>query len=115
MVDANGLPVDRKPGAGQADDGHGAMPDTLKVGAALLADRAYDAEALRREIAEVDDPISRRCRSGVTGGPSTHCFTAIAIRSNAALTNSNTSAPSPHDMTKETMTSRHPYNSLQSE
>ena len=24
MVDANGLPVDRKPGAGQADDGHGA-------------------------------------------------------------------------------------------
>ena len=56
------------------------MPDTLKVGAALLADRAYDAEALRREIAEVDGPISRPCRSGVTGGPSTHCFTAIATR-----------------------------------
>ncbi len=53
MVDANGLPINLQLSEGQAYDGHSAfeMLDTLKAGDILLADRAYDADALRQEIA----------------------------------------------------------------
>jgi len=54
MVDANGLPINLQLSAGQAYDGHSAhnMLDTLEAGNVLLADRAYDADALRAKIAE---------------------------------------------------------------
>ena len=53
MVDANGLPVTLRLGAGQAYDGHSAFDrlDSLKPGSILLADRAYDADKLRAAIA----------------------------------------------------------------
>jgi len=52
-VDANGLPIALKLTAGQAHDRHSAadMLDTLGDGDVLLADRAYDSDALRREMA----------------------------------------------------------------
>ena len=54
MVDANGLPINLQLSAGQAYDGHSAyaMLDTLKTDNVLLADRAYDADNLRKEIAK---------------------------------------------------------------
>ena len=52
LVDANGLPVVLKLTEGQAHDGHSAldMLDTLKQGDILLADRAYDSNALRQAM-----------------------------------------------------------------
>ncbi len=49
LVDANGLPVVLKLTPGQAHDGRSAadMLDTLGDGHILLADRAYDSNALR--------------------------------------------------------------------
>lgn len=54
MVDANGLPIGLRLSEGQADDGHSAhaLLATLKDGDILLADRAYDANALRTDIAK---------------------------------------------------------------
>lgn len=53
LVDANGLPIALKLTAGQAHDGRSAldMYATLGAGDVLLADRAYDADALRIEMA----------------------------------------------------------------
>jgi transposase len=53
MVDANGLPISLRLSEGQAYDGHSAhlMLDTLAPGSILLADRAYDADKLRAEVA----------------------------------------------------------------
>jgi len=53
LVDANGLPIALKLTAGQAHDGRSAadMLDTLGQGDVLLADRAYDSDALRIEMA----------------------------------------------------------------
>jgi transposase len=53
LVDANGLPIALKLTAGQAHDGRSAldMYATLGEGDVLLADRAYDADALRIEMA----------------------------------------------------------------
>lgn len=53
LVDANGLPIALKPTAGQAHDGRSAadMLATLGEGDVLLADRAYDSDALRIEMA----------------------------------------------------------------
>ena len=52
LVDANGLPITLKLTAGQAHDGRSAsdMLDTLRHGDILLADRAYDSDALRIEM-----------------------------------------------------------------
>jgi transposase len=49
LVDANGLPVRLKLTPGQAHDGRSAadMLDDLGEGQILLADRAYDSDALR--------------------------------------------------------------------
>jgi transposase len=54
LVDANGLPVVLKLTEGQAHDGRSAvdMLDTLRAGHILLADRAYDSDALRRSLRE---------------------------------------------------------------
>ena len=53
LVDANGLPIALKLTAGQAHDGRSAadMLDTMRDGDVLLADRAYDSDALRSEMA----------------------------------------------------------------
>jgi transposase len=53
LVDANGLPVVLKLTEGQAHDGRSAqdMMGTLGKGQILMADRAYDSDALRKDIA----------------------------------------------------------------
>jgi transposase len=53
VVDANGLPITLKLTEGQAHDGRSAadMLDTLREGDVLLADRAYDSDALRHTLA----------------------------------------------------------------
>ena len=54
LVDANGLPVALKLTEGQAHDGRSAadMLDQITAGQILLADRAYDSDALRRSLKE---------------------------------------------------------------
>ena len=54
LVDANGLPITLKLTEGQAHDGRSAdgMLDSLHAGQILLADRAYDSDALRRAMAD---------------------------------------------------------------
>ena len=54
LVDANGLPILLKITPGQAHDGRSAadMFDTLTDGDVLLADRAYDSDALRAAMAD---------------------------------------------------------------
>src|SRR3546814_15366267 len=53
LVDTNGLPITLKLSEGQAHDGKSAadMLDALGGGQILLADRAYDRDALRAAIA----------------------------------------------------------------
>ena len=53
LVDANGLPVLLKLTEGQAHDGPCAasMLDKIGEGQILLADRAYDSDALRQDVA----------------------------------------------------------------
>jgi transposase len=53
LVDANGLPIALKLTEGQAHDGKSAadMLDRLGAGQILLADRAYDSDALRANLA----------------------------------------------------------------
>lgn len=54
LVDANGLPVVLKLTEGQAHDGKSAqdMMGTLGKGQILMADRAYDSDALRTTMAD---------------------------------------------------------------
>jgi transposase len=54
LVDADGLPIVLKLTEGQAHDGRAAcdMLGSLAAGNILLADRAYDSDALRRTLAE---------------------------------------------------------------
>jgi transposase len=54
LVDACGLPIALKLTDGQAHDGRSAqdMLGTLDAGQVLLADRAYDSDALRETLAE---------------------------------------------------------------
>jgi transposase len=52
LVDANGLPIRLKITEGQAHDGRSAddMLATVHAGCVLLADRAYDSDALRKTL-----------------------------------------------------------------
>ncbi len=54
LVDAAGLPILLKLTEGQAHDGRSAqdMFDTIKDGNILLADRAYDSDALRQRMTD---------------------------------------------------------------
>jgi transposase len=54
LVDAMGLPIALKLTEGQAHDGRSAedMFSTVQAGNILLADRAYDSDALRERLAE---------------------------------------------------------------
>ena len=67
LVDAYGLPIALKLTEGQAHDGRSAqgMFDQIEAGQILLADRAYDSDALRESLAARGawanvKPISRR-------------------------------------------------------
>ena len=67
LVDADGLPVVLELTEGQAQDGRSAadMLATLGAGHILLADRAYDNDALRKAMAAQGawaniTPVSRR-------------------------------------------------------
>jgi transposase len=67
VVDANGNPITLKLTEGQAHDGRSAadMLDSVGAGQTLLADRAYDSDALRQTLAGRGawanvKPISRR-------------------------------------------------------
>lgn len=53
LVDFNGLPINLKITEGQAHDGRSAddMLDSVQAGHILLADRAYDSNALRETMA----------------------------------------------------------------
>ena len=54
LVDADGLPVALKLSEGQAHDGRTAadMFGTIQAGHILLADRAYDSDALRNTLSQ---------------------------------------------------------------
>jgi transposase len=54
VVDANGLPIRIELSEGQAHDGPVGrrLLDHLRAGSILLGDKAYDADALRQEVAE---------------------------------------------------------------
>ncbi|ESQ80667.1 transposase IS4 [Asticcacaulis sp. YBE204] len=54
LVDANGLPIQLKLTEGQAHDGRSAadMFEAMGRGQILLADRAYDSDGLRNQLAE---------------------------------------------------------------
>jgi transposase len=54
LVDAEGLPIALKLTEGQAHDGRSAedMLEQMQAGQILLADRAYDSDAMRRALAE---------------------------------------------------------------
>jgi transposase len=54
LVDASGLPIALKLTEGQAHDGRSAqdMLETVDAGQILLADRAYDSDALRETLAQ---------------------------------------------------------------
>ena len=54
LVDAEGLPIALKLTEGQAHDGKSAedMLEQMKAGQILLADRAYDSDAMRQALAE---------------------------------------------------------------
>ena len=54
VVDAEGMPIALKLSEGQAHDGKSAADlfGTLKDGNILLADRAYDSDALRQSVAQ---------------------------------------------------------------
>lgn len=54
LVDAEGLPIQLSLTEGQAYDGHAAVPllEHLQKGNILLADRAYDSNAIRKIVGE---------------------------------------------------------------
>ena len=60
LVDANGNPITRKLTAGQAHDGRSAadMLHTVGQGQILLADRAYDSDALRSAMDDRGDILA---------------------------------------------------------
>ena len=70
LVDANGMPIALKLTEGQAHDGRSAadMLGDIGPGQTLLADRAYDSDALRQEIAQRGawaniKPLARRTKT----------------------------------------------------
>ena len=92
LVDAMGLPIVLKLTPGQAHDGRSAedMCATVRAGTVLLADRAYDSNALRERIAE------RGARANIRAMP-------------------NRVKPPPHVTTNEMITILLPSNSLHCE
>ena len=117
LVDAEGRPIRLKLTEGQAHDGRSAadMFETVEAGHILLADRAYDSDALRAAMAERGAWANIRAMPNrVKTFPFSAWSTASATRLNGSSTNSNTSGPSPRDTTSVTTTSSRPSNSHQS-
>lgn len=102
LVDAEGRPIDLVLTAGQAHDGKpaAAMLDALQPDAILLADRAYDSDAIRTLAAERKAwaNIPRR-RTGPAVFLSAHGSTGSAISSSDTSTNLSISEVSQLDMT----------------
>lgn len=97
-VDARGLPIVLKLTPGQAHDGRSAadMLETLGEGDVLLADRAYDSDALRLEMqARGAWANISRCAAASGAPPSARSCIDTATSSNASSASSRTSAPSP--------------------
>jgi len=108
LVDAEGLPIAPKLTEGQAHDGRSAcdMLNALVAGQTLLADRAYDSDALRQDLAKRGawaniKPLPNR----KTVPAFTPISTATAIWSSASSTKSSITAPSPDAMTSGQKTS----------
>lgn len=117
LVDAEGRPIRLKLTEGQAHDGRSAadMLDTVEPGNILLADRAYDSDALRKEM------NARGAWANVRAMPNrvkTFAFSAWVYRQRNAVerffNKLKTSGPSPPATTSETTTSSHQSSSLQS-
>ena len=109
LVDACGLPISLKITEGQAHDGRSAddMIDTIGRGDMLLADRAYDSNALRQRLA------AREARANVKPMPNrvnalrfSNGSIASATWSNASSIKSNTIVRSPPATTNATITPR---------
>lgn len=118
LVDACGLPILLKLTEGQAHDGCSAkdMLGTLGRGDVLLADRAYDSDALREDLA------GRGARANVRLMPNRVNLPPFSKRLyrqrnlvERFFINSSISAPLQPVTTSATTTISHPSNSHQSE
>jgi transposase len=96
LVDANGLPIALKLSEGQAHDGRSAVDMLAAIGPGqiLLADRAYDSDTTRAQLAGRGawaniKPLARRTNIPAFSPSST----ASATWSSASSTSSNTSEP----------------------
>jgi len=111
LVDADGRPILLKLTPGQAHDGRSAadMFETVRAGNILLADRAYDSDALRQNLKTRGAwDVFALCQTGSIFPSSAHGSTNSATRSSGSSTNSNTSEQSQPDTTNATTTSSHP-------
>ena len=99
VVDAKGLPIRLGLTPGQAYDGEAAMDllNALPENAMVLADKAYDANAIREMIdgqgAWANIPPKSNRKDPICFSP--HLYKARATSWSASLTRSNTSAGSP--------------------
>ena len=117
LVDAEGRPIHLKLTEGQAHDGRSAadMFETLEAGNILVADRAYDSDALRPKMAERGAWANIRAMPNrVKTFPFSSGSIDSATPSSASSANSNTSEPWRPDTTSATTTSSHRSNSPQS-
>ncbi len=103
LVDANGLPVALKLSEGQAHDGRSAAPmlSALGPGQTLIADRAYDSDALRNAITAQGawanvKPLARRLNKPAFS-PFLYRYRNLVERFFNKL---KTSEPWPHNMKK---------------
>ncbi len=114
LVDAYGLPVRLKLTEGQAHDGRSAqdMLGTVRAGTILLADRAYDSNALRERLAERGAWGNIRAMPHRLNPPN---FSKRLYRERNLVerffNTSNISAPSQPATTNETTTISRPSNS----
>ena len=103
-----GLPVALQLSEGRAHDGREAadMFETVQAGHILLADRAYDSDALRDTLRKGGAWGNIRLMPNRKNRPAiSHWLCRQRNDMNGSSINSNTSAPSPLDSTKETITS----------
>ncbi len=115
LVDAMGLPIALKLTEGQAHDGRSAvdMFETVRAGNILLADRAYDSNALRKRLAERG--AWETCRTVSIPRPSAGGLTSSAMPLSVSSINSSSSALLPHATTRKTTTISLPLSSLHCE
>jgi transposase len=118
LVDAEGLPIALKLTEGQAHDGRSAcdMLEALSQGQILLADRAYDADALRQSLKQ------RGAWANIKPMPNRRnipAFSAFLYRQRNLVerffNNSSISAASPRAMTSAPITFSPGSNSHRSE